>query len=148
MTRYFSHLLVLLSLVISTLAMPSEASAQSRPYFSRGVAQFTTANDFVGLGRATHLGDYTEVGNVSFTPSATPGVLDVAGWTHYTAANGDQLYAWVVGTLDATTGQVQATVTYAGGTGRFANASGSSNLAGQMLGGGAISVELRGTIDY
>lgn len=148
MARHISRLVFLLSLVFTTLSMSTEALAQSRPFVAQGTAQFTTANDFVGMGRATHLGLYTEVGNVSFTPSQTPGVLDVDGWTHYTASNGDQLYALIRGTLDTTTGQVLATVTYVGGTGRFTNATGWSNLNGQMLGAGSISVAVRGSIDY
>lgn len=75
-------------------------------------------------------------------------VLDVVGWAHYTASNGDQLYASIHGTHDSVTGQVLATVTYIGATGRFTNAKGWSNLNGQMLGVGAISVTVRGTIDY
>lgn len=148
MTRFISRLVFLLSLVFTAFATSTEASAQSRPFVAQGTAQFTTANDFVGIGHATHLGVYTEIGNVSFTPSQTPGVLDVDGWAHYTASNGDQLYAWVYGTLDTTTGQVLATVTYVGGTGRFTNATGWSHLDGQMLGGGAISVAVGGRIDY
>jgi hypothetical protein len=148
MARYISHLVFLLSLVFTALSTSTEVQAQSRPFVAQGAAQFTTANDFVGFGRATHLGVYTEVGNVSFTPSQTPGVLDVDGWAHYTASNGDQLHASIQGTLDTTTGQVVATVTYVGGTGRFANATGLSHLDGQMLGGGAISVAVRGTIVY
>lgn len=148
MARCISRLVFLLSLVFTALSTSTEALAQFRPHIAQGTAQFTTANDFVGFGRATHLGLYTEVGNVSFTPSQTPGVLDVTGWTQYTAANGDQLHASIHGTLDTTTGQVLATVTYVGGTGRFTNAWGWSSLNGQMLGGGALSVAVRGTIDY
>jgi hypothetical protein len=148
MARCISRLVLLLSLVFIALSTSIEALAQSRPFVAQGTAQFTTANDFVGFGHATHLGVYTEVGNVSFTPSQIPGVLDVDGWAHYTAANGDQLYASIHGTLDTTTGQVLATVTYVGGTGRFANATGWSHLDGQMLGGGAISVAVGGTVDY
>lgn len=148
MRPVFPRLATVLALALATFALPDRASANPVPHLARGAAQFVGPNDFVGSGNATHLGQYSEVGHVDFAPTGDPVVLAVNGWAHYTAANGDQLYALLAGTLNVSTGQIAVTVTYAGGTGRFAAATGSSNLAGQMLGGGAATVVVAGNIDY
>ena len=54
----------------------------------------------------------------------------------------------ITGTVDMGTGAIAATATYAGGTGRFADASGASALTGQMLGGGALTISGVGSISY
>ena len=56
--------------------------------------------------------------------------------------------AAVTGELNGLTGAIAATVSYVGGTGRFAAASGSASLAGQLGAGGTISVTVSGTIDF
>jgi hypothetical protein len=148
MIRYTSRFVSVLLVLIALLALPGRASAQSVPYFASGDAHFVSPNDFVGLGQATHLGRYSEVGYVDFVPTTNPSVLAVTGDIVYTAANGDELHAIVDGELDITTGAITATVTYVGGTGRFDDASGSSALVGQIHGSGAISVAVVGNIDY
>jgi hypothetical protein len=145
LTRLFTFL----SLAVATLTFAGHASAQAKAYHAHGQAQFApNQSDFTGSGTATHLGSYTEVGHVTFTGTSTPGVLSVNGWAHYTAANGDVLCASISGTVNQGTGAIQATATYTGGTGRFANASGSSTLTGQMLGGGALTITALGTISF
>ena len=149
MFRSLDRLVTALFVTLAMFVFAGRADAQSLPYKATGVGQFAAnQSDFTGSGIAAHLGAYTEVGNVTFAPTSTPGVLAVTGWAHYTAANGDQLYASISGTVDTTTGVIAATATYVGGTGRFANASGSSTLAGQMLGGGALTIAAAGNIDY
>lgn len=149
MQRPLTRLFTLLVFAFATLCMASATSAQSKPHLATGFGQFAANQaDFTGFGQATHLGKYTEVGNVQLAPSGTEGVLAVNGWAHYTASNGDELFAIITGTLDLTTGVILATATYVGGTGRFEDASGSSDLAGQMLGGGALSISAVGSIDY
>lgn len=143
-----SSLVAVIFVAIATLALPGHASAQTVPHLARGGAQFVNQNDFVGAGYATHLGQYGEVGRVSFAPTRNPVVLAVTGWATYTAADGDELRALLSGELDTSTGTITATVTYVGGTGRFADASGSSSLAGQMLEGGAVRIVVAGDIDY
>ena len=133
---------------VSVLALSAPAEAGERPHNSRGTAQFVNANDFVGVGKATHLGHYNEVGSAQFSPTADPTVSQIDAWSIYTAANGDQLFAVFAGTLNGLTGSITATVTYVGGTGRFDDASGSGKLTGQMLPDGTISVAVKGTIDY
>jgi hypothetical protein len=133
---------------VTVLILAAPAQAAERPHVSRGTAQFVNANDFVGVGNATHLGRYDEVGSAKFSPTADPTVLQVDAWATYTAANGDQLYAVITGHLNGVTGVITATATYVGGTGRFADASGTATLSGQLLPGGLIQVAVNGTIDY
>ncbi len=143
-----SRLVSVLFVAIAALALPERVAAQAVPHFASGGAQFVSQNDFVGGGHATHLGRYTEVGRVSFTPTRNPVVLAVSGWATYTAANGDELRGLLSGELNTLTGSITATVIYVGGTGRFLDATGSSTLSGQMLGGGAVTVAVAGSIDY
>ena len=147
MNRFVSPLSVA-CVLISALALADRAAAESRAYSSRGTAQFISPTEFVGSGEATHLGRYSEAGTVSFTPTSDPAVLHVEGSIVYTAANGDELHANISGELNAVTGAVAASVSYVGGTGRFAAATGSSSLSGQLGAGGAISVSVSGRIDY
>ena len=134
---------------VSVLALATPARAVERPYVSRGTAQFT-ATGFVGTGTATYLGTYTEAGTpIQLTPTSDPTVFDAAASSTYTAANGDELRAVFIGQLNAATGVITATVTYVGGTGRFANASGTATLSGQLgPGGTSLEVAVKGTIDY
>jgi hypothetical protein len=137
-----------LLVAVAILALPGGASAEERPHKLAGSAQFVSPTDFVGSGEATHLGKYTEAGSAQFSPTADPSVLRVDAWTVLTAADGDRLYETITGRLDLLTGKITATVTYVGGTGRFADASGSATLAGQMLPDGTITVAVEGTIDF
>jgi hypothetical protein len=146
--RLWTHLVGVVLVAVSTLAFPGRASAAERPYSASGTAQFVSPNDFVGSGYATHLGRYTEAGHASFSPTSNPEVLQVDASSVYTAGNGDELHATITGELNVVTGVISATVTYDGGTGRFAGASGSAALAAQMLPGGAIVASVSGSIDY
>ena len=149
MKRFFScRPLALVLAAVSILALASPAPAAQRAYASRGKAQFVSANNFVGAGNATHLGLYNEVGTAQFSPTADPTVLHVDASSTYTAANGDKLYAVFSGNLNGVTGAITATVTYVGGTGRFANASGTAALSAQLFPGGSIEVAVQGGIDY
>jgi hypothetical protein len=51
----------------------------------------------------------------------------IRGTATLTAANGDQLFAVFSASWDLTTGVGEVTVTFTGGTGRFADASGSAS---------------------
>ena len=149
MNRLFSQRpLALFLTALGILAFAAPVRAAERPYVSRGTAQFVNANDFVGAGTATHLGLYDEKGSVEFSPTDDPTVLQLKAWATYTAANGDQLHAVFTGHLNGVTGVITATVMYVGGTGRFADASGTAILSGQLFPGGSIKVAVKGTIDY
>lgn len=142
-----ARLFTLLVFALPGLAFAGRGAAQV-PHLARGSAQFVSPTDFVGTGYATHLGRYTEAGSVAFAPTPNPDVLAVVGGAVYTAANGDELHATLSGELNTLTGAITVTVTYVGGTGRFAGASGSASLAGQMLGGGAVSIAVAGRIRF
>ena len=134
--------------VFAVFALSAPTQAGERPHNSRGTAQFVNANDFVGTGKATHLGRYNEVGSAHFSPTADPTVFQIDAWSIYTAANGDQLFAVFTGNLNGLTGAITATATYVGGTGRFTDASGTAILTGQSLPGGTLTVSVEGTINY
>jgi hypothetical protein len=149
MNRFFSlRPFGFLVLAVGLLALPQRASAQARPHYARGTAQFVSPTDFVGSGYATHLGLYSEVGSVAFTPTTDANVLRLDGRGIYTAADGAQLRATFTGRLNRATWAITATVTYVGGTGRFTNATGVSSLVGQMLPNGTITVAVNGSINY
>jgi hypothetical protein len=147
MSRFRSLVCGIVCVVVGLLAVPAHA-AETRPHSSGGTAQFISPTDFVGEGHATHLGKYTEVGSVAFSGTDDPTVIHAEADTVYTAANGDQLFAHISGEIDGLTGEVAATVTYTGGTGRFTGATGSAEFEGQLLPGGGLLASVEGTISY
>ena len=85
----------------------------------------------------TYLGRTTGVAFQTVTPTSQTGAVVTAAienTTTYTAANGDVLNQSFVGTalINVQTGDVRyiGTETFDGGTGRFANATGTSDLEG------------------
>src|SRR5687768_17260688 len=149
MNRYFSQRLFALFLAaVGALAIARPAAAGERPHVSGGTAQFTSMTEFVGAGTATHLGRYAEAGTIQLTPTADPAVFNAVAMVTYTAANGDELKAVFTGTLNFATGVITATGTYVGGTGRFANATGTAILSGQVFPDFSLEVAVAGTIDY
>jgi hypothetical protein len=85
MNRFLASTLMLVALAVLT----TPVHAVDRPYKSSGTAEFTSpTGDFVGSSNATHLGNYTEVGNAVILPTGA-----VTAWSIYTAANGSKLYA-------------------------------------------------------
>jgi hypothetical protein len=97
-----------------------------------------------GKGQATHLGRFTRLGRVVVHPEDG----SAEGTVVFTAANGDQLVMDVVG-LPTTTASISGTYTFAGGTGRFRNASGGADFVGLIAADGIhITVAFEGTIQY
>jgi hypothetical protein len=87
-----------------------------------------------GGGTATHIGRYTITNSHCVDPST--GALTGGSFVK-TAANGDQIFGTYVGTATVIQPpspvgifRVSGTVTFTGGTGRFAGASGTTNMAG------------------
>jgi hypothetical protein len=97
------------------------------------------AREGVDLDRST-LADWVGSSNALLDPL-------IAALSSY-VFDGDKLHAVITGMLNPETGFVTATVTFVGGTGRFANASGSAAFTGQLLDGGAVEVSTNGTINY
>ena len=127
--------LLIIALAGTTLAAPALAGKKELPF--KGTMQSVetyvvtppimsvTAN---GSGNATHLGAYT----ISYEVEVNLETLSGVGSAQIVAANGDILYANIsgqatpTGTADVFNVVEEFTVT--GGTGRFANASGSFTL--------------------
>jgi hypothetical protein len=81
-----------------------------------------TATTYVGRG--THLGLFALHETVCYTAFALPWI-DFTVRSTYEAANGDLLYSHASGSFNVDTGQkVGPGFTFAGGTGRFAHATG------------------------
>ncbi len=115
------------------LASESLAKNPVRPFHLNGtgtdiaLAPECDGGDLINeTGNATHLGLYHAVACAFVIGAQSPTVLVIAGSGVTTAANGDQINFSFTGTTDVG-GAVwlsDVTLTFAGGTGRFTNASG------------------------
>lgn len=146
--------LLVVALAGTTLAAPAKAEKKELPF--KGTVQSVetyavtppimsvTAN---GSGNATHLGQYT----ISYEVEVNLETLLGVGSAEIVAANGDILYATMsgqatpTGTTDVFNVVEEFTIT--GGTGRFANASGSFTLHREVnITTGVTSGTMNGTI--
>lgn len=147
MNRYFSALILALAVLVLG-SFP--AQAVERPI--RINASGTVTNGVISAaGHASHLGLFSETGELSFVPDPNnPTLLLVTGRVTFTAANGDQLDALIEdAVLDVTTGQATGAFRFIGGTGRFVNASGTGELViDQNLVTGTFEGTAVGRIDY
>jgi len=127
------HTLMLVTfLLLGTIPV----SAVERPFALRGSGVATLITDELGRpigaiptgsGTATHLGQWTVAGNVTYTPD-NEGVLHSGGSATITAANGDKLQVQIEGILDPVAGMDQGVFHIVGGTGRFEGATGDANF--------------------
>ena len=154
MKRLFNRRNTLLTLVLLLAAIP--AVAHERPFALNGQGVATLITDSAGnviggnvtaSGTATHLGRWTAVGSVTFTPE--DGVLRSHGQATITAANGDRLETVADGAMDPATGSDHGIFHFVGGTGRFAGASGSADFVISLnpLTGG-FEMTMVGKLDY
>jgi hypothetical protein len=146
-------LMAILVMLLGTIP----ASAVERPFALRGsgVATLITNDSGIpigaiptGSGTATHLGQWTVSGNVTYTPDSN-GVLHSSGAATITASNGDKLQVEIDGILDPIAGMDQGVFRFVGGTGRFEGATGNSNFVvtiNPLTGGFELTVV--GTINY
>lgn len=146
---------LMLTLLLLLGTMP--AFAVERPFALHGSGVATLITDPSGLpigavatgsGTATHLGQWTVIGNPKYTPDSN-GVLHSSGEATLTAANGDKLQIEIDGILDPVAGVDQGVFYFLGGTGRFEGASGSANFVvniNPVTGGFDLTVV--GRIDY
>jgi hypothetical protein len=111
-------------------------------------------NDETAAGQATHLGRFTLVGVEEVNFCSTEGDVAVVGALTMTAANGDKLdmeYT-AIGFADetGTVLTIQADFVFAGGTGRFADATGSGVIlvTAFLAEGLPFVATMKGTIDY
>lgn len=140
---------IVLLVAVAGVSFASGASGAERAYRTRSTAMLDLATgDFVAAGNGTHLGKYTESGNVTIT-GANPEALDVTGSATLTDINGDELHVSITGTMNFFTGTITGTITIEGApSGRFENATGSALLVAQVQEDGTITVVVAGSIDY
>ncbi len=105
-----------------------------------------------GTGKASHMGKTAFEAHVTIDDSGPPPILAIATWT-LTAANGDKIFmnsiAIVGGGGSDANGNIVSTLTntITGGTGRFADASGT--LTGSVINGATSdAISLEGRISY
>lgn len=146
-------LMLTLLLLLGTIP----ALAVERPFalHGSGVANLITdpsgipiGAEATGSGTATHLGQWTVIGNPKYTLDSN-GVFHSSGPATLTAANGDKLQVEINGILDPVAGVDQGVFYFVGGTGRFEGASGSANFVvniNPLTGGFDLTVV--GRIDY
>lgn len=129
--RILVRSLIILTVSVICLVSPLTAAVQDRPFKGRIVVQFVatpTANPFIfnevanASGNATHVGRFTKVTSDTF--NVVTG--EVTGSFTMTAANGDLLTGHYVDYVirGATTFSWNLDSTITGGTGRYANATG------------------------
>jgi hypothetical protein len=123
------------SIVSSAQAQPVE-----RPFKLKGGGQIDLDTfGFDSAGTATHLGMYTSTGAID------PSTFQIQGTM--TAANGDTL-DWSAQFAQGPLGEIEATFTVTGGTGRFAGASGSASGPVALDPDYSFTLKLEGTITY
>ena len=147
MNRNLNVLFLLLAVVLMG-SFPVQAA--ERPFSLTGAGTVSNGGVVSASGRATHLGLFTEAGQVNFVPDSNdPTRVLATGNATFTAANGDDLELLIDGSLDLTTGVATGVFTFVGGTGRFEGASGTGNFVIQQnLVTGAFEVTAVGTINY
>jgi len=155
-----SHNIRILILTISLLLGALPVAAKERHFALHGAGQATFLTDGAGniiganitaAGTATHLGLWSQVATLQFTPHPNnPNLILATGAGTFTAANGDKLqFVFEDSVLDTTTSLAQGRFQFAGGTGRFEGVSGSANfIVDQNLATGAFEVTAIGSINF
>ena len=155
--RRFSTMRIITVITLLLLgAIPVAATERPFALNGNGVASFITdeAGHIIGAnvtisGTATHLGLWTTTGTVNYGPPDANGKIPSSGVATVVAANGDKLNMVAQGLFDPATATDHGIFHFAGGTGRFAEASGTADFVVTVnpLTGG-FELTLVGTIDY
>ncbi|MEQ9548883.1 MAG: hypothetical protein RIM23_04605 [Coleofasciculus sp. G3-WIS-01] len=157
MTRVFQFIF---GVVFAVCLGMHPAIAVERPFDLTGTGTLEVMTDDNGQlthgvlnasGTATHLGKWTQTGNLIFTPDqSNPDIILASGDTKFIGANGDELQAEIKDSvLDTTTGIATGTFLFVGGTRRFDQAQGSADFTvTQELNSGTFDVVAQGRIDY
>jgi len=149
----------ILALTLSLLLGTLPAVAAERPFAlnGNGVATFITdgAGNIIGAnvtisGTATHLGMYTAVGTVQFTPDpGNPSRLLSSATATFTAANGDRLQIKFNGSLDPAAGNDMGAIQFVCGAGRFDGVSGAGDFVVELNPAtGAFKLTVVGRINF
>jgi hypothetical protein len=147
----------------ATALSPGVAEAGERPFkamlagnalLSRTANPCVMRNDETAAGEATHLGPFTLVGVEYVDFCSVPGGVTVVGALTMTADNGDKLHMkyTAIGFANeaGTVLTIRADFVFAGGTGRFADATGSGviDVTAYFAPGLPFEATMNGTIDY
>jgi hypothetical protein len=124
------------------------SASRQRPLRMEGTVPFLNATDHAGSGVATYLGSWTMTESIALTPASNPPILQGHGTSVKVAANGDERYAPDDVIRDTETGVFFGTATRIGGTARFADASGTAGLWGQLFADGSFVFTLEGVIKF
>ena len=158
MKRFLNIKTLALALILLAGNMP--VGAQERPFSctGKGIAAIIPGTgvpvaNVTGTGNATHLGLFTSVGQVTFNPDPdNPTLVHPSGQATFTAADGDKLetvFNSAETSMDLTTGIGGGIFHFVGGTGKFANATGSITVVVvQNFITGAYELTAVGKIDY
>jgi len=122
------------------LVLPLQGQSPIRPFKLKGGGQIDIDTfTFSFAGQSTHLGQYTASGTID------PSTFQIQG--AMTSADGDTLN-WVAYFQFGPLGEIEATFTFAGGTGRFVDASGSATGPIALDPDFMFTINLLGTIAY
>ena len=149
----------ILAAVMILSAAPAAFAAHPVPFNGNGSGTFTmtpTGVSVTGTGHFEHLGLTTISATGAITGVTTCGGFSATEQDAYTAANGDAVTLQVSNVYCATSGpnvfQVTGSFTVVGGTGRFADATGSGTISGTAVfltpTSGTFSETTTGTISY
>ncbi len=141
-----------------TLNAQNQLNSSILPFYNCHDDQVVVPIDGTASGNLSHLGKVTADLSFGLGFSPIPGTADYVipadfvGVLDFTAANGDHLYATFTGDYDypGSPGFV-ATLKFVGGTGRFADATGTATLTGTDVpgsGGYAFTSTIDGSISY
>ncbi len=155
----------LLTVLAALGAFPVAFATHSTPFNGSFSGTFTitsitptTKATITATGHYEHLGNTTVLGKATMTGASECGGFTATEQETFTAANGDQIFATAIDVACPTSNpnviQVTASSTITGGTGRFADASGSFTTdvsavaASPTATTGTISGTSTGTITY
>ena len=158
MKRFLTTRILMLTALLSLAAVTVPATERPFALNGNGVATFITDGagnitgaDVTASGTATHLGLWTTVGSLQFTPDPNnPEVILANGQATLIAANGDKLsFVLENSSLNVVTGQAMGNLRFTGGTGRFEHATGNPEyVVTQNLATGAFQLTSVGKINY
>jgi hypothetical protein len=139
--------------VAAAQALPFKASVTGNAHLSPTDNPCVLRNDETGMGNATYLGLFTWADTEFADFCAIPGGVAVVGTFTMTAANGDKLYGSFTSVghfADPVTLVVHGTYQFTGGTGRFADATGSGDIDASAFLSPGLPFEgtLTGTINF